>query len=88
MYAYVAQTFSVVLNYSEWVGEKNTTGADLLLSYFEDVLSEMPIGNGATACRMDSAPYLMFTFRSKEDANVCLAEIERTWQQSWLANNE
>lgn len=88
MQANTITTFSVILPYGPWVGETNTTGADLLLSYFEDVMSEMPIEAGATACRMEESPNLMFTFRTLVDALMCQQEIERTWQTAWLVPND
>lgn len=86
--SYLTQTFTIGVPVYEWMKSEKPASKALLLSYLEDIAESMEFRNTVTACAIQNAPMLWFTFASEEDAKDFQYLINELYNHGgWLAND-
>jgi len=82
------QTFTIAVPVIEWMKSEQKASTLLLMSYLEDISESLEFRNTATACALDHAPMLWFTFASEDDANDFQTVINEIYNLGgWLIND-
>lgn len=81
-------TFTVPIDVREWMDSASQSSKLLLMSYLEDLTETMPLEGQATACSMESSPFLWFTFDSAFDCDMFAGNVAKVWREGWWLSND